>query len=263
MNYRIICGIIGEEKKYSRVDGVITMRKRLTKAQYRRKKKRRRLLVFSSLVLILVTGVCLIDGGIPNILQGGLFGARSKPTLKMMDGFYSSLNVEEMLLTPNEYSRPQTELNKVNGVVIHYTANPGTDAEANRNYFEGLKEGKTYSNGKYIYTSSNYIIGLEGNIIQCVPTNEVAYASNGRNEDTISIEVCHPDETGKFTKKSYKSLVNLTAWLCSEYNLKEDDIIRHYDVTGKICPKYFVEHEDQWEQFKEEVFEVIEKNAKN
>lgn len=239
------------------------MRKRLTKAQYRRKKKRKRLLVFSTLVLLFVTGVCLLGGGINTIINGELFGPKSKPTLKMVDGFYDKLNIEEMLLTPNEYSRPQTALNKVNGVVIHYTANPGTDALANRNYFEGLKDGKTYSNGNYIYTSSNFIIGLNGDIIQCIPLNEVAYASNGRNEDTISIEVCHPDETGKFTDKSYKSLVKLTAWICSEYNLKKDEIIRHYDVTGKICPKYFVENEEEWEHFKDDVFKVIEENAKN
>ena len=45
-------------------------------------------------------------------------------------------------LTPNEYSRPQIPLKKVKGVVIHYTANPGSDAAGNRNYFEGLKDSK-------------------------------------------------------------------------------------------------------------------------
>lgn len=33
------------------------------------------------------------------------------------------------LLTVNEYSRPGTELAQVNGIVVHYTANPGTTAE--------------------------------------------------------------------------------------------------------------------------------------
>ena len=48
------------------------------------------------------------------------------------------------------------------------------------------------------------------------------------------------------------------AWLCGKYNLDKDGIIRHYDVTGKKCPKYFVDHEDAWEQFKEDVFIYIE-----
>ena len=30
-------------------------------------------------------------------------------------------------------------------------------------------------------------------------------------------------------------------------------MIRHYDVTGKICPKWFTEHPDAWEQFKQDV----------
>lgn len=44
------------------------------------------------------------------------------------------------LLTVNEYSRPGTELAQVNGIVVHYTANPGTTAEQNRSYFESLAE---------------------------------------------------------------------------------------------------------------------------
>jgi N-acetylmuramoyl-L-alanine amidase CwlA len=210
----------------------------------------------------MVTGIGMLGNGANNLVKSLFIHQKDRPTIKLIDGFYESLGVQEMLLTPNEYSRPQIALNKVDAVVIHYTANPGTDAEANRNYFEGLKEGKTYSSGNYIYSSSNYIVGLEGNIVQCVPLNEVAYASNDRNNDTISIECCHPNETGKFTEDTYKALVNLTAWICSEYNLSKDDIIRHYDVSGKICPKYFVENEDKWEQFKEDVFNVISENAK-
>ena len=79
------------------------------------------------------------------------------------------------------------------------------------------------------------------------------------NADTVSIEVCHPDETGKFTDATYRSLVQLTAWLCVKFDLKEDQIIRHYDVTGKNCPKYFVENEDAWEMFKDNVWDAVQK----
>lgn len=156
-------------------------------------------------------------------------------------------SVVEEFLTPNEYSRPQKKLKSVKGVVVHYTANPGTDAQANRNYFEGLAaSGATYA-------SSHFIIGLDGTIIQCVPITEVAYASNDRNDDTISIECCHKKKNGRFTKETYDSLVKLVAWLCNEFGLEEEDIIRHYDVTGKMCPLYFVKHEDKWTQFKNDV----------
>ena len=163
--------------------------------------------------------------------------------------------IEEMFLTPNKYSRPQIELKKIKGIVVHYTANPGSTAKDNRNYFENLK------NKKNRYASSHYVIGLKGEIVQCIPLTEISYASNDRNSDTVSIECCHKDTSGKFNKKTYQSLVELVAWLCGQYNLKSEVIIRHYDVTGKQCPKYYVEHEDEWEQFKKDIFEYINGNA--
>lgn len=170
-----------------------------------------------------------------------------------------NVSIVSDLLDPNEYSRPQTPLKEVRGVVIHYTANPGTDAKANRDYFNGLPEsnrGRT----RPLYVSSHYVIGLDGTIIQCVPLDEVAYASNDRNNDTISIECCHPESNGKFTDETYDSLVRLVAWLCGEYNISSDGIIRHYDVTGKNCPKYFVEHEKKWKRFKKDVFSYIDEH---
>ena len=151
------------------------------------------------------------------------------------------------LLSVNEYSRPGTELSQVNGIVVHYTANPGSTAQNNRDYFEGLKDSHETS------VSSHFVVGLEGEIIQCVPTWEMAYASNSRNVDTVSIECCHPDETGKFNRKTYRSVVELTAWLCQKFGLTEEDVIRHYDVTGKACPLYYVEYEKKWEEFKKDV----------
>lgn len=159
----------------------------------------------------------------------------------------SSLSIKKMYLTPNEYSRPQTKLDKVKGIVIHYVANPNTSAEQNRNYFESLKDTKER------YASSHYIIGLEGEIIQCIPNNEWSYSADERNSDTISIECCHPDETGKFNNRTYASLVKLVSELCVEYNIEEEGIIRHYDVTEKMCPLYYVEHEDEWLLLKNEI----------
>ena len=163
--------------------------------------------------------------------------------------------VKEDYLTVNQYSRPKLPLEKVNAIVIHYVGNPGTSAEANRNYFDNLSK---QSGDGATYASSNFIVGLEGEVIACVPINEIAYASNNRNSDTISIETCHPDETGKFNDKTYDSLADLTAWLCYHFGLDSNDVIRHYDVTGKLCPLYFVEHEDAWESFKKDVQDRLE-----
>ena len=161
-------------------------------------------------------------------------------------------------LTVNPYSRPGTKREHVRDIVIHYVANPGTSAIQNRNYFEGLKD---QSGSKTVSASSHYIIGADGTILQCIPLDEVAYGNYPRNEDTVSIECCHPDATGKFNQETKDTLVHLTAWLIGRYGLTTDDVIRHYDVTGKKCPLYYVEHEDEWNKFKEDVDAYIEKNG--
>lgn len=155
--------------------------------------------------------------------------------------------ITQQFLTVSDYSRPGRSLDQVNGIVVHYVANPGSTGWDNWHYFENLKDTHTTK------ASTHFIIGLDGTIIQCIPLDEISYCSNNRNWDTIAIECCHPDETGKFSKKTYKSLVKLCKWLRKEYGLEEEDVIRHYDVTGKLCPLYYVEHEDAWEKFHKDI----------
>ena len=137
-------------------------------------------------------------------------------------------------------------------MAIHYTANPGATAQQNRDYFENLKD------SHITQASSHFIVGLEGEIIQCIPSSEMSYATNERNVDTLSIECCHKDETGQFTQETYDSLVELTAWLCGKFNLPVENVIRHYDVTGKECPIYYVKNEDAWKRFKEDVQKYLD-----
>lgn len=160
--------------------------------------------------------------------------------------------IDVELLTPNSYSRPQIPIEQVNYIAIHYTANPGSTAMSNRNYFENLA---TTQENK---VSSHFVVGLEGEVVQCIPTSEMSYATNSRNVDTISIECCHPDETGKFNDATYSSAVKLTAWLCTRFGLDTDQVIRHYDVTGKDCPKYYVENPDAWFRMKADIAAQIQ-----
>lgn len=155
--------------------------------------------------------------------------------------------IRQDFLTPNPYSRPQDPLETVHGIAIHYVANKNTTAKNNRDYFENLK------NTREREASSHFIIGLDGEVIQALPLTEIAYAVKHRNRDTISIECCHPDETGEFSEATYQSLIRLTAWLCQEFRLDEHDVIRHYDITGKPCPLFYVEHEDAWRAFLRDV----------
>lgn len=155
----------------------------------------------------------------------------------------SKISIQHHFLTVNPYSRPGKSLKNVNGVVVHYTGNPGSSAKNNRNYFESLK------NTHVTKASSHFIIGINGEIIQCIPLNEISYASNNRNSDTISIECCHPDSSGRFTNATYQSLQILVKELMNTYHLNKNDIIRHYDVTHKQCPKYYVKYPQKWRDF--------------
>lgn len=161
------------------------------------------------------------------------------------------MKIIQAFLTPNVYSRPQKPLEEVTHIVIHWVGNPGSTAMANRNYFESLKNGP-------IYASAHYIIGLQGEIIQCIPESEIAYHAGPANSYSIGIENCHPTQGGKFNSATYVSLISLCANICKRYKLDpEEALIRHYDVTGKLCPKYYVEYPNEWKQLKEDVKKVL------
>lgn len=157
----------------------------------------------------------------------------------------------EDFLTISEYSRPGDPLGEVKNIFVHYTANPNTSAAQNRSYFENLKDMHDVPGA-----SAHFIIGIEGEILQIVPLDEMAYAVKGRNEDSISIECCYKAENGQFTQETYDSLISLLAWLTDTYGLEEEDILRHYDCGGKKCPLYYVEHEDAWRILKQDVQEA-------
>ena len=217
---------------------------RLVSRRKKKKKKNNRRIIAVIAVIVLIIIVALVVHGCQ---EKKAQEAAAKAAEEQYDSADASDSIDVELLTPNKYSRPEIKLEKVKGIVVHYTANPGSTAMENRNYFEGLKDSHA------THASSHFVIGLEGEIVQCIPTKEEAYASNERNSDTLSIECCHYAEDGKFSDRTYSSLVKLCAYLCHRFGLTQDDIIRHYDVTGKNCPKYFVEHPKAGKKFRADV----------
>ena len=207
----------------------------------RRGKRRRRQEhspMLALLIVILIAAVVIVFA-VRHLMLGD--NVRSMEQLDLPDW------VEQSVLPLNEWSRPGTELEEINGIVVHYVGNPGTTAEQNNSYFRNLAE--THET----YASSHFLIGMDGKVLLNVPLDEVAYCSNQRNDDTISIECCHPGEDGAFTQETYDALVKLTAWLMDTYDLDRKDVIRHYDVSGKECPKYYVDHPEAWEGFLDDV----------
>ena len=174
------------------------------------------------------------NGFVPAVYSKGI-----SENVKKAQGIEIPEFIDKQIIGIHSTARTGVHLTDINNIVVHYVGNPGTTAKNNRDYFNKITTG----------VSSHFIVGLDGEIIQCLPLWEKSAASNNRNSDTISIEVCHLDESGKFNEDTYSSLVKLCVWLCYEFNLNENGIIRHYDITGKNCPKFYVENPNAWDKF--------------
>ena len=220
-------------------------RKKKKSRRSRKKTAKRRGFPFAAVFMALVVGVLAGLGG------GYYVWGWERPYTVDLKAVEVPDWVKQEFIRKNIFSRPDVSRRKINNIVLHYVANPGSSAEGNRNYFDSLADQDSQKGGAS--TSSHFIVGLEGEVIQCIPINEIAYANAPRNEDTLSIEVCHPDDTGKYSDATYESVVRLTAWLCTQLKLKSSDVVRHYDINGKLCPKYYVEHEEEWKQLRKDI----------
>ena len=150
-------------------------------------------------------------------------------------------------------------------IVIHYTANDGDTAKGNGNYFAN----------NIVGVSSHYFVD-DDSIINSVQDDYIAWAVGGNkykytkgaaffgkctNADSISVELCDIKKNGvyDFTEATIKNAAELVKLLMEKYNVPIEKVIRHYDITGKICPKPFVENEKAWKEFKERLVDKMEK----
>lgn len=172
-----------------------------------------------------------------------------------------SIPITRQFLT-HQISRPALRdrqgfrLRAVRAIVMHWTANTdkGAHALANRNYFNlGSR-----------YASAHYVVD-DHSIIQCLPDNEVGYhvgakryepagralmAGTGLNPNyyTLGIEMC-VNKDGDWVK-TYGASAELAAYLLIKHNPPEPQLLRHFDITGKDCPKMMITPEP-WQAFKD------------
>ena len=163
-------------------------------------------------------------------------------------------------------------------IVIHYTASPNDTA---------LGEAKYFANN-YIGASAHFFVD-ENEVVQSVDVKDTAWHCEGanrfyslcRNSNSIGIELCcrkynmttknATDKDWYFLENTVKNAAEIARELVTKYNIPIQNIIRHYDVTHKICPAPYVHDERQWELFlnkvkgEEEVVEIgkININGKN
>lgn len=180
------------------------------------------------------------------------------------------IQINRQLLT-NPLTRPALrakngsayQLKAVRAIVAHWTANTnkGAHAMANRNYFNNGSPGP---GGTFRSASAHYCVDST-QIVQCLPDNEVGFHVGGvkyrpdgirlmsgyknvtPNYFTIGFEMC-VNADGDWLK-TYAYSIELAAYLLKRHGLSTDNLLRHYDITGKDCPKMLLE-EVQWQSFK-------------
>lgn len=149
-------------------------------------------------------------------------------------------------------------------LVYHYTANDGDTDEANAKYFHN----------NVVKASAHRFVD-DDSVTISVPDNYTAYHCGGglqgknghkffkicTNTNSMGIEMCDTIRNGKY-EVSPKTRANAIAEgrkIVKKYNIPKSRVIRHYDVTGKNCPAYFVKDEEAWKKFRDEIFEEEKK----
>lgn len=141
----------------------------------------------------------------------------------------------------------KTVANKQNKyIVIHYVG-AVSSAQANANYFYEVNRG----------ASAHYFVD-EKEIWQVVEDKDYAwhcgaskYYNECRNSNSIGIEMCCKKSNGNWyiENDTVKKTIELTRHLMAKYHIDIEHVVRHYDVTKKICPEPFIRDEQQWKNF--------------
>lgn len=150
-------------------------------------------------------------------------------------------------------------------IVVHYTGAEGT-AKNNIDYFNGGNRN----------ASADFFVGQNGEIWQYNPNIKGQYSwhcgggrqsSKGgkffgkcKNANSIGIELCTHKQNGEWL--FYDATINaarvLIKYLMVEYNIKQGNVIRHYDVNGKNCPAvygYAGDNAPLWDKFRSSLSE--------
>lgn len=166
-------------------------------------------------------------------------------------------------------------LSSIKYLVLHYTANDGDTDENNGKYFAN----------NVVKASAHYFVD-DDSVTQSVPDNYAAWAVGGKkysscittgggkyhgkctNANSISIEICDDVKNGVVypSAKTIENAIELTKKKMKEYNIPKENVIRHFDVVGKICPAYWCgspEKDDKWKlEFLNKLSDTVKKTEK-
>lgn len=143
-------------------------------------------------------------------------------------------------------------------LVYHYTGNDGDHAAANAKYYRDT----------IVRASAHYFVD-DTDVYCSVPDLVIAWAVGGKrwtdcaktgggtlhgvvtNTNSISIEMCDTVRDGQImaTERTLDRAATLGRELMEKYSIPLKNVVRHFDVTGKHCPAYFMDS-TTWEAFK-------------
>lgn len=143
-------------------------------------------------------------------------------------------------------------------LIYHYTGNDGDTDANNANYFKN----------NVVEASAHYFVD-DDSVTQSVPDLTIAYAVGGdkwadcgrtgggsmygiiKNRNSISIEMCDTRRDGTImaTEATLARAIELGRALMAKYSIPIERVYRHFDVTGKHCPAYFMDAA-KWAEFK-------------
>lgn len=152
---------------------------------------------------------------------------------------------------------------KIKYIVIHYTGNDGDTDEGNATYFKN----------NVVSASAHYFVD-DDSVTQSVPDLFTAWSVGGTkwkdcattgggtmygkitNANSISVEMCDTLRNGtvKASEQTMANTATLVKSLMKKYNIDINHVYRHFDVTGKHCPAYFM-NASAWAEFKERLKE--------
>ena len=156
--------------------------------------------------------------------------------------------------------------NSIKYIVMHYTANDGDTDEGNAHYFQGAGR----------RASAHYFVD-EDSVTQSVRDNDAAWHCGGdlesahhplrgicMNRNSLGVEMCSDIVGGKYTitPQTVDRAVELVKYLMAKYGIDVDHVVRHYDVTGKLCPEPWVRDESLWRKFKARLTAPVELEPK-
>lgn len=142
---------------------------------------------------------------------------------------------------------------RIRYLVIHYVGAEG-GAEANAKYFSshpGLQASAHYFVGHSQEGAAVYASVAEKDTAWHVGAKRYAHP-DCRNANSIGIELCchrSPNGTWFFDPETVDQAAALARDIMDRHSISTDRVLRHYDVTSKVCPAPFVSDPAAWAAF--------------